>query len=187
MKNGSKDIKNGSVIITGTGRTGTTFLMQLLTELGLDTGCVGKTPDPVGRAGLELPYGEHQIFKAPQLCQDNYITENHKEIEFAIIPVRDIEHAARSRINVSRAKSGFGCMWGTEVPERQESVLQGKFYDLFFKLSETDIKIILLRFPKIVEDPEYLYRRLYPIVQCKYDKFLKAFNKIADPTLITCK
>ncbi len=31
------------VIITGTGRAGTTFLVQLLTELGLDTGYTRRT------------------------------------------------------------------------------------------------------------------------------------------------
>ena len=39
------------VIITGTGRAGTTFLVQLLTEMGLDTGYT--------RASLARDYFEH--------------------------------------------------------------------------------------------------------------------------------
>lgn len=45
------------VVITGTGRTGTTFLVELLTHLELDTGftaeSVTQMKDQTGRAGLE--------------------------------------------------------------------------------------------------------------------------------------
>ena len=43
------------VLITGTGRTGTTFLVQLLTNLGLDTGYTRQnmTLFEYARAGLE--------------------------------------------------------------------------------------------------------------------------------------
>ncbi len=45
------------LVITGTGRSGTTFLVELLTYLGLDTGfdpvSVRSGIDPVAHAGLE--------------------------------------------------------------------------------------------------------------------------------------
>lgn len=52
------------VIITGTGRAGTTFLVHLLTELGLDTGytpgAVREKIDHSSQAGLEYDLWEHR-------------------------------------------------------------------------------------------------------------------------------
>ncbi len=49
--------KRKHILITGTGRAGTTFMVELLTHLGLDTGFNADTvtglKDEMGRAGLE--------------------------------------------------------------------------------------------------------------------------------------
>ena len=70
-----KSAPEHKVIITGTGRAGTTFLVRLLTELGLETGISRKNWHkkfyPACNAGLEhnlldpeTPY----IVKNPALC-----------------------------------------------------------------------------------------------------------------------
>ena len=50
-----KKIHRSHIIITGTGRTGTTFLVQLLTNLGLETGFTRQNMALFenARAGLE--------------------------------------------------------------------------------------------------------------------------------------
>src|SRR4029077_20569812 len=85
------------VIISGTGRAGTAFLVQLLPELGLETGF----PDPFSNvfpncdAGMEwdirqpdAPY----IVKNPRLCDslDALVQDGGVVIDRAIIPVRNL-------------------------------------------------------------------------------------------------
>ena len=97
-------------IITGTGRTGTSFLVHLFTRLGLDTGFsleqITSELNPISKAGLEsnirdpnAPY----IVKSPSIS--NYIDEildnPEIEVDLVIIPIRDIEDAVSSRVKVS--------------------------------------------------------------------------------------
>jgi len=100
------------VIITGTGRAGTTFLIELLTKLGIDTGFsdedLKRKKDLTGRAGLEIhierlisgdaPY----VSKSPWFCDhiDQIINAPNLCIEHVIIPIRDIPAAALSRAHV---------------------------------------------------------------------------------------
>jgi hypothetical protein len=51
---------NHHCLISGTGRAGTTFLVVLLTRLGLDTGFAEETMmiDEIARAGLEHAFIE---------------------------------------------------------------------------------------------------------------------------------
>jgi hypothetical protein len=97
------------LIISGTGRAGTTFLVQLLTELGLDTGFTGSCAeiDPIAHAGLEhdlravdAPY----VVKSPWLCDqlDELLARGDIRVDHAIIPVRDLSSAAKSRSEVHK-------------------------------------------------------------------------------------
>ena len=68
-------LRPGRLYISGTGRAGTTFLMQLFTELGLDTGFKrvsdNKSYFPTARAGLEQDLFDRKgprIVKSPFLC-----------------------------------------------------------------------------------------------------------------------
>ena len=108
------------VVITGTGRAGTSFLMQLLTNLGLDTGfSPGQSAmDPNARAGMEIPLilaverDSQPESKIPQfpgyfpyIIKDTWfisypqkILENPDiSIEHVFIPMRDLHGAAESR------------------------------------------------------------------------------------------
>ena len=96
----------GKIIITGTGRAGTTFLIQLFTELGLDT---GYTPenwrndyDANASAGLEFDFGQTRlprILKNPAFCETlpALLADGIMVIDHAIIPMRKLEEAAHSR------------------------------------------------------------------------------------------
>lgn len=110
------------VVISGTGRSGTTFLVRLLTALGVDTGYVPDTTgwylDEVGgfsgsgtslgglerhpRAGWKrerlgaLPY----VVKDPRLCYalEPLIDAGTFRVEVLLYPSRDLVPAALSRI-----------------------------------------------------------------------------------------
>ena len=93
-------------IITGTGRAGTTFIVQLLSRLGKDTGGDGLFPfNQIARAGLEFnirkasaPY----IVKNPAICSyiDEVLSNKEIVIDHAFIPIRHLDAAARSRAAV---------------------------------------------------------------------------------------
>jgi hypothetical protein len=99
----------GHIFIAGTGRSGTSFLVRYLTELGLDTHISRRGEDAfwddAANAGFEdmvlatppedLPY----VLKSPWLYQyvGEVIEKNIVRIEVVIIPVRDLADAATSR------------------------------------------------------------------------------------------
>ena len=99
------------VIITGTGRTGTTFLMELLTSLGLDTGFksenVSSLKDEIARAGLEKNIGDADcgyIIKNPGFCNhaEEVLSRDDIIIDHVFVPMRDLVAAAESRRVVTR-------------------------------------------------------------------------------------
>ena len=187
------------VIISGTGRAGTTFLVQLLTALKLDTGYDNPTSniDPNCNAGMERDIrrkGEPYIVKSPFVCDhlDEAILGNRIVIDHAIIPMRDLYSAAESRRAVHR-KAGpttrpeevLGGLMNTDAPEKQESVLAQMFHNLFFVIAKHDIPVTLLHFPRFVKEPEYLYKKtrfLFPDIG--YDAFLQCFRDVSRPELV---
>ena len=98
------------IVISGTGRAGTTFLVELLTNLGLETGYEPSQMNhhqTTGRAGLEnnlksddCPY----IAKDPWFCDyaDEILNRDDIVIEHIFIPVRNLAAAAESRRMVTR-------------------------------------------------------------------------------------
>jgi hypothetical protein len=182
------------VIISGTGRAGTTFLVQLLTALKLDTSFDDPMSGiaPINNAGMEMdirqPNAPH-IIKGPQLSDtlDEFLRTNHAIIDRAIISVRDLYSAAESRRDVFRRAGGPypGGLWHAEIPEDMESVLTQQLYELFFTLAKHNIPVTLLYFPRLVNEPKYLYREikfLFPNIS--YKKFLRSFQSVRKPELV---
>jgi len=168
------------VIITGPGRSGTTFLVQLLTRLGLDTGF---TPyqEPVQaewRAGCEHvvegpfqpPFTEltgvlaaaPYILKSPEwaLSLKAFVQHGLMEVDHVLIPVRDLDVAARSRLDV-----GLG--WQVcETDDYEYQVMdQASVHALALgRALEAclicDLPYTLLTFPRLVTDWTYCYERV---------------------------
>lgn len=184
------------VVITGTGRAGTSYLVELLTFLGLDTGftpeSVSSLKDSVGRAGLEhnilhdnCPY----IIKSPWFCDvaDEVLQRDDINIVHVFVPIRHLQAAAESRRFVTQSGSVYGGLWHTDSQEEgvQEGVLANQFYKLMLALSKTDIQVTLLNYPRITQDPVYLYNKLLPILpNVAIDTFLDVFNKVVQPDLV---
>ena len=188
----------GKIIITGPGRSGTTFLVQLLTRLGYDTGFEPYN-EPVAkemRAGCEvqtqwfgLPIKEKRanmekaprILKAPEwsMALKECLFEEVYPIDHVIIPIRDLRIAAQSRLDA-------GCHYMTiGTVDDQESVhalMLGKCIEACYLY---DIPYTLMKFPRLVADAPYCYRCLNEVfgwdnyeqdVQEFYDKF----NELSD-------
>ncbi|MGJ0515811.1 MAG: class I SAM-dependent methyltransferase [Methylomicrobium sp.] len=190
---------NHHVIISGTGRAGTTLLVQLLTTLGFDTGFQdgGGEVFENCNAGLEIPLTKLHapfIVKDPRLCDylEDSILNHNKVIEHAIIPVRKLYDAAQSRRDVqNRTKETLnsnnnppGGLWDTLSGEDQEGVLAKKFFKLVYILTKYKIPVTFLEFPRFAVDPDYLYDALAPIFHINREKFNAAFIKVVEPNAI---
>ncbi|MFT3869991.1 MAG: hypothetical protein QM715_16195 [Nibricoccus sp.] len=191
----STTILRRKIIITGTGRTGTTFLVRLLTELGLDTGFTRnswqKEFDEHCQAGLEhditdpdSPY----IVKNPALCNQlaPLLASGLVEIDHAFIPIRNLDAAALSRVRIGgRDGTVPGDLWLTDDPAKQKAALATVFHDLVQTLVAHEIPFTFLNFPRFVQEPRYAYQQLSPLLSgIKWEVFLAAFKRIANPTLV---
>ena len=188
------------IIISGTGRSGTTYLVQLLTALGLDTGFPSLTSDIYENcdAGMEKDIRESDapyIVKSPWLCDylGEVLEKNQIIIDHAIIPIRDLFAAAESRRDVVKRTITQdtspdtipGGLWHTVKPEEQEIILMGQLYKLIYILTYYDINMTFVYFPRIVMDANYLYTKLKNIfLQIDYEQFRSAFLKVSKPEKI---
>src|SRR6266480_1939620 len=150
------------VIISGTGRAGTTFLVQLLTHLGLETGFDINAMElyPIARAGLEIDIRDANapyIVKSPYLRDlIDEVVASSTRIEHAIIPVRQFDAAAASRAHVQKVTTGVadgepevnGGLWETDKADSQAGVLRLKFTKLIEALVRHDIPITFLAYPR---------------------------------------
>lgn len=201
------------VVITGTGRAGTTFLVELLTHLGLDTGFSPQTIESrkykEARAGLEhdirweeCPY----IVKKPRFCEyaAEVLRRDDMIIEHVFIPMRDLYSAAESRrfveksmhsqmsfsqrLAVAQSREPLpGGLWRTTStePGEQEGILLLKIYELLLALSDATVPITVMRYPRIVKDCPYLFEKLKPILRdITYESFAAVFARTARPELV---
>lgn len=163
------------MLITGTGRTGTSFLMQLLTRLGLDTGfTVDRLDlDPVARAGLEVdPRWAHApyIVKNPWICDyiEELLVDPELRVDHVFVPVRDFEAAAASRVCVQKEHTGVedgpatvpGGLWNASRAADQTEVLRERFTRLVEQLVRFDVETTFLWYPRLTQDAPYLHAKL---------------------------
>jgi hypothetical protein len=183
------------VIITGTGRAGTTFLVRLMTELGLETGITRKNWHkkfyPGCNAGLEhnlldpeTPY----IVKNPALCETlpAALATGRFVIDHVYVPIRELETAAASRVRQGGQDGSVpGGLWGTADPAHQRAVLAEYFHKLIHVLVVNEIPHTFLLFPRLVTDPGYTYDRLaYVLKGISREDFDAVFHRIADKSLV---
>jgi hypothetical protein len=186
------------VVISGTGRAGTTFLVELLTHLGFDTGfCIDsieKNRSPVSFGGLEFDIrakGCPYIVKSPWLCEhiDEVCARSDIIIEHLFVPVRNLQEAADSRRLSSSMGEPNGGLWDVDSPAEglQEQVLLKKFYILLYFASTKQFPVTLLQFPDLASDALYLYEKLQPVLSKKnisVSEFSNFFYEIAKPERI---
>ncbi|RBP52959.1 hypothetical protein [Arenicella xantha] len=205
--------KKNHVVVTGTGRAGTTFLIELFTHFGLDTGF---TPDTLvdnsyqhANAGLEYQIGSDfcpYIAKDPSFCDyaEEIFAREDLFIEHIFIPIRDINSVAASRRHNEKEhikRMSFkeklcfitkpylipGGLLGTHSHTKgvQEAILIEKLFGLLLQVSQYHIPVTFIQFPYMMSHPEYLYQKLSPIVShIPLADFIAIFRKIAQENLI---
>jgi len=184
------------IFITGTGRAGTTFLMRLLTELGQDTGYKNSSEDVVAgeqNCGMEryisLKAGTPYFVKSPYLVgRIPAAVAQGITIDRLIVPMRELSAAAESRRRVAKITGNIdsaGGLQGVREPEQQENHLAKMVHSLFYYAAKYSIPVLLLYFPRLVRDVDYLYESLKPVLKdVSKETFVVAFKKISQPELV---
>lgn len=166
----------GKIVITGTGRSGTTLLVQILDELGLDTGLTDGRLSPYVpsvRAGLESRVDDTD---APTVVKDmtlgfrlrRLLAEGAVDIRHVIIPDRRVEVAAASRVRAAgygRRPFGRGALIGTIRATEQARVLAGLRTEILDVCEVHGIPATTLEFPRFAFDAAYTRAALAPILE----------------------
>jgi hypothetical protein len=147
--------------------------------------------DGVALAGLEdialpsvtpdLPY----VIKSPWSYQiiEEILDDPRIELDAVVVPVRDLISAATSRVirEVQGIHQRTPWMAKTETvwehwattpggtvfslnPIDQARLLAVGFHQLIERLIQADVPILFLAFPRFAKDPDYLYRKLVPLL-----------------------
>ena len=153
-----------SIVITSTGRSGTTFLILLYTYLGFKTGFDDRNMKSYiytnCNSGLEKRDGDIGILdvvKNPLFLYQMGQLDREK-ISWVIIPVRDFRLSAKSR-NYYSTKAG-GLIGGAKNVEQQIAIYNTYMSRYIQDMVKYDLPTIFLDFDKMVKDSEYLYNKL---------------------------
>jgi len=171
------------ILIAGTGRAGTTFLVEELTAAGAPTsfnqGAIAWTQGTEAHAGLEtMPALEndgalscsahHRIFKSPYLTTRYRQWANATNIEAVVIPVRAAQGAAHSRAKLDRGPGTNrpgGFVAGATTEAEQLAANTRMSYDLVYALAAADVPMIFLAYPRHVRDVDYTFSRLESVLE----------------------
>ena len=207
-------VRRKHLVIAGTGRAGTSFLVPYLTDLGLETHISRNGDgawDDAAQAGLEdapwdasdLPY----VLKSPWAYQfiEETLANPAIEIEAMIIPMRDLVDAVTSRIVLELRDIHERVPWMAAVkktwddwchthggmvfslnPLDQARVLAVGFHRLVERLVDADIPMIFVAFPRLAENPDYLFEKLKPVLPMTItrDQARRSHQRIADLNLV---
>jgi hypothetical protein len=194
-------------VIAGTGRAGTTFLVQFFGACGLDVGRESlEYEHKRARAGLE-----HRLLAdaAPYVVKDpwlfvycNAVDLDAISIDALIVPVRELMTAATSRVvqelmarpddlwqdwgeaDVHGMTAG-GVIYSLE-PVDQARILAVGLYRLMHWAALNQIRVFPVEFPRSVTDREYLLDVLWPWLgdHCDRAAAAAAFDVVAHPELV---
>jgi hypothetical protein len=178
------------LIVTGLPSSGTTCMMHLLNELGLDTGFDGDHLDTL--QGMEyLAEGKGQdilkdiredkndhtpyVVKIPCSMQGipfDVVDALRWKVNDIIVTVRNPEHIEQSR----REKNYTAAQW----PE---------FYRFVWECAKRNINPLFIEFPRFVTDKAYAYDMISDVSLEFADlaRFSEAWDKVMDTNKITAK
>lgn len=178
------------ILITGTGRCGTTFLIKLFSFLDFDTGYnksnYKNNIAPNCNSGMERIYTEkYYILKNPNFIYNirHILEDKSVKIKMVIIPIRDYELSAKSRVKHAYDAGG---LWNATDVQSQILFYRHIISNYMYNMTKYDINTIFLNFDKMVSDKEYLFQKLKPILDEKNIKFGE-FSEIYDEVSITSR
>ena len=174
------------ILITGTGRCGTTFLIKLFSFLGFNTGFNRHNYttyiSPNCNSGMERTYNEnYRVVKNPNfMINIEYIAQDPAvRIKQVIIPMRNLTMSAKSR-----ASHGINQAGGLINATDEASQLQ--FYkhmisNYIFYMCKYNIPTVFIDFDQMVTNKTYLFEKLQSLLDEKkisFDKFSQVYDEV---------
>jgi len=173
------------ILITGTGRSGTTFLIKLFSWLEYHTGYTKdnykKYINTNCNSGMERKYYENfYILKNPNFIRniETIIKDENINIKYVIIPIRNYNLSAQSR--VKNGKKNGGLLYATDL-NSQIQYYKNIMANYVYFMSKYDIPTIFIDFDKMINDKQYLFSKLNSILMEKnisYEKFSVAYDEV---------
>ena len=190
-------MKRNHVLITGTGRAGTTFLVHLLTKIGVDTGFdldnIDKFIDPSSFGGLESDIRNNDapyVVKSPTLSfsLDEIFQNEDIVIDAVIVPFRPIKDATASRLAVQHKTGHFlpnstagGITTGAGGLD-QEDELRVRIERMLYSIAHAHVPVVFIAYPLLMNDKEYLYQKMVQVfTDIQFERFSDAFDSIYVP------
>jgi len=176
------------ILITGTGRSGTSLLVKLFSHLHMETGFSPGQSNGINNvkcnAGLEikdLTRKDVRIFKAPHFAINikNILKEKEGEIQHVIVPIRDLDLSVKSRERIGGDGYKAGGFFYCKNFQEQKKMNAELIYNLFYNLSLTSIGYTLLPFPLFAKNSNIIYNRLKWLFE-EYDISFSNYNSVFD-------
>lgn len=177
------------ILITGTGRCGTTFLIKLFTFLEFDTGFTKMNYKQFiysnCNSGMERFYTDpFYILKNPTFITDikKIISDTSVKIKTVIIPIRDLKDSAISRVNHGNMNGG---LWNATDEQSQIKFFESILSNYKNVMTELNINTIFIDFKEMTNNKFYLFNKLKPILDEKHIEF-ELFCNVYDEVTLTC-
>lgn len=182
--------KKEKILITGTGRCGTTFLIKLFTFLDFNT---GYNKDNYKNfihsncnSGMERRYNEkYDILKNPIFLSNIKIIleDTSVIIKTVIIPIRDLKSSAMSRLKNNNSTGG---LWNAVDESSQIQYYKDILTNYLYFMTKYDINTIFIDFDKMITDRKYLFDKIKNILDEKNIDF-EVFSNVYDTVSLTSK
>lgn len=167
------------IYITGTGRSGTTFLIKIFSFLDLDTGFnkdnYAQSIYANCNSGMEKIYNDkYKIIKNPLILFEieKVVRDPNIIIKTVIFPIREYIASAKSR--ESHQFQNGGLVNSTDL-ESQLQFYYKSMSEYMYWMTKYNIPTIFLDFDSMVADPLYLYNKL-KVVLDEFDVSFEHFS-----------
>jgi len=188
-----------SILITGTGRCGTTFLVALFTLLGMETGFTRETLKEnihdKTKGGLEEQPRKYKIVKNPAFIfmMEQYILQTKQVPKLVIIPVRHFTEATESRYKNTKeqgllndpmpetitSSKGAGGLWNANTKEEQILFYNKCMAEYIQIMTRYGIPTKFIDFHHMTTNPRYLFKSLTDVIESDvtYERFEECYNE----------
>lgn len=178
------------ILITGTGRCGTTFLIKLFSFLDFNTGYnrdnYKLSISTNCNSGMEKNYKDnYYIVKNPTFMMniENIITDKSIILKTVIVPIRDLHMSASSR---ARHQHKCGGLWNAKNELSQIDFYKNILTNFICIITKYDITTIFIDFDKMINDKLYLFNKLKNILDEK-NIDLETFSCVYDEVSLSSK
>ena len=182
------NLKPPKLLITSTGRSGTTFMMLLYIFLEIPSNYTKENYNKelsrfyISNCGLENDYlSQGYVVKNPKFMYSIPEIHNKTNIKYIVFPHRNFKDSAESRERLSQ-RTPNGGLWNAKDAKTQQEFYH-KIYKIFLlDITRFQIPTIFIDFHKFIHSPQYLYEKLQPtfLQPISYEQFELAYYQATD-------